>query len=336
MESATAMSKPARYLLALLTCLAILLPTHFAAAQDGATPVERPYRIGIITYANLGLEEIVKRELQRLGYREGENVVYEARAGMRDMDATERHAQELVAWQPDLIISLMTNAHVAVQEATRETRTPVVFWSADPYGTGIIRSYRRPGTNFTGFSYSPHTQLLQIRLLKMAIPDLKCVGHIYNRTYAPAAGTVSNLVHAGQELGVPVRLHEILYQEEIEPQIAAIAAEGCGGFVVGPHEFLNRNGNLIGQLALKYDLAAVSIQTSVTQGGGLAAFSPPFERGWTAMAGVIDRILRGEDPAGIPVERGFKSPLLLNMSAARELGLTLPPELIDEADELIE
>jgi len=330
----------ARVALGAMAALAMLLSAQPAMASDdapAAVPAGQPvHRIGIITYAGLGLEAIVKRELERLGYKEGVNVVYEAREGLRDMDTTRRQAQELVAWKPDLIISLMTNAHVAVQEATRETQTPVVFWSADPYETGIIRSYRKPGTNFTGFSYEPHAQEAELRLLKLAIPGLECVGHLYNHTYAPASGTLRNLVRAGQLMGVAVTLHEVLRDDEIEPQIAAIAAEGCGGFVVGPHEMLNRNGGLIGRLALKYHLAAVSIQTSVTEGGGLAAYSPPFERGWTAMAGVIDRILKGADPATIPVERGFKSPLLLNLKAARELGLALPPELIDEADEVIE
>lgn len=320
-----------------LTGMALTLPIQPAVARDTAAGVSRPYRIGIITYANLGMESTVKRELARLGLREGTEVVYEAREGLRDMKATERGAMDLVAWKPDLIISLMTNAHVAVQEATKDTRTPVVFWSADPYETGIIKSYSKPGTNFTGFTNEPYLQDVELRLLKMAIPAIKCVGHLYNHTYAPAAGTVRNLVHAGARMGVGVTLNEVLYEEEIEPQIAAIAAQGCGGFVVGPHELLNRNGAKIGQLALKYRLAAVSIQTSITAGGGLAAFSPPFERGWKAMAQVIVRILKdGEDPANIPVERGFRNPLRLNLKAARELGLSLPPELIDEADELIE
>ncbi len=300
-----------------LVSMALALSTASAMPRDPAAGVSRPYRIGIITYANLGMEATVKRELERLGLKEGVDVVYEAREGQRDMKATERGATELVAWKPDLIISLMTNAHVAVQEATKDTQTPVVFWSADPYETGIIRSYRKPATNFTGFTNEPYLQDLELRLLKMAIPGIKCVGHLYNHTYAPAAGTVRNLVHAGARMGVQVTLHEVLYEEEIEPRIAAIAAEGCGGFVVGPHELLNHHGAKIGQLALKYRLAAVSIQTSITAGGGLAAFSPPFERGWKAMAPVILGIL-------------------LNLKAARELGLNLPPELIDEADELIQ
>lgn len=332
-----AMAGMARVLLGSLAALAMTLPAGGAAAQDEAAQASRPYRIGIITYAGLGGESVIQRELERLGYEEGVNVVYERRAGNRDLEATRQGAREIVAWGPDLIVSLMTNAHVAVQEATRDTQTPVVFWSADPYSTGVIRSFREPGTNFTGFTYEPHIQEVELRLLKRAIPGLKCVGHIYNHTYAPATGTLRNLVHAGQLMDVPIKLHEVLYEEEIEPQIAAIAAQGCGGFVVGPHELLNRNGARIGQLALKYKLAAVSIQTSVTNGGGLAAFSPPFMRGWAAMAEVVDRILKnGENPATIPIERGFKSPMLLNLKAARELGLHLPPDLIDEADDLIE
>ncbi len=114
-------------------------------------------------------------------------------------------------------------------------------------------------------------------------------------------------------------------------------AEGCDGFVVGPHELFNGNGAKIGELAQKYRLAAVSIQTSITNGGGLAAFSPPSGRGWGAGALMIDEILKkGPKPTDIPLERGFKSPLTINLKAAKALGLTLPDSLIDEADVLVQ
>ena len=329
----------------MLTLLRRLVTLVAALAGAGALAHEpapamkaggEPWRIGIITYASLGLERTVKQELAKLGYEEGVNVVYEAREGLRDMAATQRHARELVAWKPDLIISLMTNAHVAVQEATRETKTPVVLWSADPLETGVIASFRAPGTNFTGFSYEPWVQELQVRFLKLAVPDLECVGHLWNHTYAPAPSTLRNLERAGRLMNVRIVPREALTQEEIRPAIAAFREAGCGGFVVGPHELLNRNGGDIGKWALEDGLAAVSIQDSVVEGGGLASFAPPFERGWTAMAAIIDRILKGEDPAAIPVERKLASPLTVNLGAARALGLQLPPELVDEADVLIE
>lgn len=296
----------------------------------------KTYRIGIITYAGPGMELPIKQALAEMGYEEGVNTIYEHRFGHRDLAAMDRLAAELVEWGPDVVISLMTNAHVAMQKATARKHIPVVLWSADPLETGVIESFREPGTNFTGFSYEPYTQVLEVRFLKLAVPGLSCIGHLYNHTYAPAPSTLRELRKAGELMGVPIRVYEVLEKDGLEPAIARMKADGCGGFVVGPHELFNGNGALIGALALEYGLAAVSIQTSITEGGGLAAFSPPFERGWPAMAPVIGRILNGADPATIPIERGFKSPLTINLKAARALGLTLPESLIDGADRLIE
>ncbi|MEH3105796.1 MAG: ABC transporter substrate-binding protein [Sphingomonas fennica] len=318
---------------------AIDAPIAPSAARPACAPIGpepgRRYRIGIITYANLGMETPLKRELERLGYVEGRTVVYEGRAGNRDLAVMDRAAAELVAWRPDVIVSLMTNAHIAVQKATAENPIPVVLWSTDPLQTGVIHSFRRPGTNFTGFSYAADTQLLQMRFLKLAVPGLNCVGHLYNPTYAPAPSTLRALQAAGALLGVPVEVYEVLEREGLGPALAQMRADGCAAFVVGPHELFNGNGALIGRLALQFGLAAIGIQISITRGGGLATYAPPFERGWPAMAPVIDRLLHGADPADIPIERGFKSPLTINLGAARALGLTLPASLIDEADDLI-
>ena len=319
--------------------LALLATATMAFAQGAelAAPKDgKAHRIGIITYAAPGGAKLVKAALAELGYKEGENVVYEEKAGERDLEAMPRLAGELVEWKPDVILSLMTNAHIAIKEATKETQTPVVFWSAAPQETGIVKSFRSSGTNFTGFTYEPPAQVLQLRLLKLAMPDLKCVGHLYNPTYPPAIPTRQELEIAGKLMNVEVKVHETLSLDAFETSISAMRDEGCGGFVVGPHELFNGNAKTIAELASKYGLAAVSVQSSIPKAGGLAAYTPPFERGWPAMAFVIERILKGEKPADIPVERGFKSPLLINLKAAKELGIELPPTLIDEADELIE
>lgn len=318
-----------------LSPLAPAVAEQAEVSQEGPQP-GRVYRIGIITYASPGLEKPLKAALERMGYEERRNVVYEMKAAERDFSVMDRYAEELVAWKPDVIISLMTNAHVAVQRATAADPIPVVLWSADPLETGVIESFRRPGTNFTGFSYEPHAEALQIRLLKRAIPNLACIGHLYNPTYAPAPSTMRRLRQEGALMNTPVNVYEVRKKDQFEAVIARIRKDGCAGFVVGPHELFNGNGELIGQLALKYKLAAVSIQTSITHAGGLAAYSPPFEKGWPAMAPVVDRLLHGADPAEIPIERGFKSPLTINLNAARELGLKLPADLIDEADHVIE
>lgn len=330
--------RPMSTIKAIWVALGIALAMPSAVhAQDAIMGPEpgKTYRIGIITYAGLGMATPIKRSLAEIGYEEGVNTLYHESTGNRQIELMDSLAEELVAWRPDLILSLMTNAHVAVQKATRDKPIPVVLWSADPLETGVVDSFRSPGTNFTGFTYEPHVQVLQVRFLKLAVPGIKCIGHLYNSTYAPAPSTMRELKVAGALMEVAIHVHEVLKEEKLPEAIAQMAAEGCGGFVVGPHEMFNRNGQLIGELAQEHGLAAVSIQTSVTNGGGVAAFSPPFERGWSAMVPVIDRLLHGERPENIPIERGFKSPLTINLKAARRLGLELPPGLIDEADIVI-
>ncbi|HTM95802.1 MAG TPA: ABC transporter substrate-binding protein [Croceibacterium sp.] len=306
------------------------------AVASAATPRAAPYRIGLITYAGGGIGRPVKAELEKLGYREGENVIYREWSGNRDPAIMPRLAQELVAWKPDVILSMMTNAHVAVRDATRDAQIPVVLWSADPQETGVIQSFRHTGTNFTGFTYEPYQAILHLRFLKFAFPDLKCVGHLYNHTYAPAPSTLRDLKVAAGMMGIEVVVGEALTKEEFEPQIAKFRDAGCQAFTVGPHELFNGNGRTIGELALKYRLGAISIQGSIVNGGGLAAYAPPHDRGWPVMASMADRILRGEKPQDIPVERRLGSPLIINLKTAKALGLSLPPSLIDEADRVIE
>jgi putative ABC transport system substrate-binding protein len=332
-----------------LSLLAFALTAIPAHAQTGAPPASTapappagpaprttPYRIATITYAYPDLNKPVKAALAKLGYIEGKTVIYRDWSGERDLSIMPKLAREVVDWKPDVVLSLMTNAHVAMRDATKDNPIPVVLWSADPLETGVIKSFRKTGTNFTGFTYEPFEAVLHLRLLKLAIPGLTCVGHLWNHTYAPAPSTLRDLHAAAALMGLRIVEGEALTKEEIVPRIESFRKAGCGGFTVGPHELLNGNGALIGETALRNKLAAISIQTSIVRGGGLATYAPPHDKGWVAMAQMADRILHGEKPQDIPIERRLGSPLTLNLKAAKTLGLTLPPSLIDEADEVIE
>lgn len=307
---------------------------------------ERVYKIGIITYAGSptaagpgqpsGGERVpIKELLADFGYIEGKNVEYQYRAGGRDMQRTEQFARELVAWKPDLIIGQMTNADIAVKKATAGTNIPVVVWSTDPLEAGLIKSFARSGTNFTGFAYEPWIHMLQLRILKTVSPDIKLVAHLYNHTYAPAPSTLRGLEDAAKLMGLQIKVYEVLEKENFEKAFAAMQADGADALTVGPHELFNTNGATLGALALKYKLPLVACcQTSIARGGGLAAFSPP--NGWPAMAERIDLILKGKaKPEELPIIRTVASPLTLNLKAAEQLGLKVPPSLIDEAQTII-
>jgi putative ABC transport system substrate-binding protein len=303
---------------------------------------QRVYRIGIITFAGepmggdgAGPPMPIKDLLAQRGYVEGRNVVYRYRASGRNEELSDRQAKELVDWKPDLVIAQMTNADIAMKKATEGTNIPVVFWSTDGIAAGVVKSWAKSGTNFTGFSYEPTWALQQIRVLKLVVPGLKKAGHLYNHTYAPAANVLRDLKAEGALLGVEITVHETLRKEEFEPAIAAMKAEGAGGILVGPHELFNTNGSTLGQLSIKYGLPMVGCcQVSIARGGGFASYSPP--NGWPAMAERIDLILQGKvKPDDLPVLRSFASPLTLNLKTAAALGLTVPESLIQEAQQVI-
>lgn len=308
-----------------------------AAAGGGAGAQPKPgkvARIAFATYAggSKGVGDAMKPALAALGYRDGETAVFLERGAGRDKALMAQMAQEILAWKPDVIVAMMTNADIAMRDATRETRTPIVFWCTDPVQSGLVKTWRRPGTNLTGFSYVPYHQLLELRLLTLARPKAKMFGHLYNPTYAPAPSTLRELQRAGEELGVGVKVYQAMTLEEIEPALRAMRDDGMGGYVVGPHELFNTNGPLIGGTSVAYGLPAVGLQGTIFREGGLGCYPPPFEKGWPAMAAVVDRILKGADPAEIPVDRSFMSPLMLNVGAARKMGIVLPQHLIDQAD----
>jgi putative ABC transport system substrate-binding protein len=229
----------------------------------------------------------------------------------------------------------MTNSDIAMKKATVGTNIPVVFWSTDPIAAGVVESYERSGTNFTGFAYEPTWALQQLRVLKLVSPGLTKVGHLYNRTYAPAANVLRDLREEARLLGLEIIARETLRTDEFEPAIVAMKAEGAGGILVGPHELFNTNGSLLGGLSLKHRLPMVGCcQVSIARGGALASFSPP--NGWPAMAERIDLILKGKvRPNDLPILRTFASPMTLNMKTAAALGLTVPDSLVHEAAQII-
>lgn len=321
-----------RWLPGVLVALAMLIGLQSALAADG------PYRIGLITYAdNYGQFENTKRDLARYGYKENENTEYRSYEGKRDFAATVRHARALVEWQADVIVSYMSNSGVALREVTRESQTPVVAWSSDLKGAGLVNSYRSPGTNFTGANFEPYMQLVQLRFLKLAVPDLKCVGFFHNSTYAPADIELARARESAKLLELDLRIYETPALENFEASLAQLGRDGCKGFVLGPHELFSRpeNFSIIGRFLREHRIAGVGQTVSVPEGGGVAAFPPSSDLSHPFLASYVHRILQGERPEDLPV-RAFKNRFILNLRTAKEIGLQIPSTLIEEADDVIE
>jgi putative ABC transport system substrate-binding protein len=318
-------------LLAIAGGLVAAAVPKLARSQD-----KRPFRVALFTYAEQReLMDLIKKLFSLRGFQDGRDIVFDERAGKRSYDDTKKYAKELGSSGYDLVIAMMTTAALEMRKATTESKTPVVFWSAEPVESGIVDSFAKVGGNLTGVTVSIDGQLLQLRFLKEAIPELKTVGMLYNPDYGPAPAQLRQLQDAGRLLEITVKVYEVRSLPEIEPALKQMTTDGLRGCVVGPHELFNVNGNKIGALALANRLAAVSFTESLVRGGAVACYSPDFQRVWPAAIDMAIRILRGESAAAIPVNRKLQLKNVVNAKALKELGLTLPPSILEEADEII-
>jgi putative ABC transport system substrate-binding protein len=299
-------------------------------------------RLGLITYAtekdplHASMMDQVAAGLARHGFVEPDGISLQRHHGERDKAHLAKTAADLALWKPDLIVSLMTNSDIAALEATAALGTPVLCWSMDPVDSGLLQSARRPGGRLTGVAFPPVLALLQLRALRILKPDARRIGYLHNSGYAPAAGALKKMRDAAQMLGMTLAVHEVNRLDALVPAIARMSHEGMQALVVGPHELFNLNGELIGQAALAHGLPAVAQQHSVARGGGVLSFVPDFPRLMETLAGMAARILQGADPAQMPVERHIMPLMMLNLSAAKSLGLDTTASLIDEADDLID
>ncbi len=265
------------------------------------------------------------------------SIIWVRKSANRDHDLLDRQSAEAVAMKPDLIITGDTTATrtVYAEQQKAASNIPVVFWSLDPVGAGVVHSYAKPGTNFTGSADAPDTQRRELELLAAIVPGITKVGMLYNPTYAPAPRALRELREEGRKIGIEVRPYETLNIEAFEASISAMENDGMQAMIVGPHSLFSVNGRKIGELALVHRLPTVSLVGTVLAGGGVATFGPDFRRIWFEQAGFIDAILRGQSPANLPVNRP-PAALSLNLAAAQALGLTIPPEIRHQASNIIE
>jgi putative tryptophan/tyrosine transport system substrate-binding protein len=294
-------------------------------------------KLGLITYAHpepfhTAQMDVLESGLRRLGYND--ELVVRRCFGRRDLARLEGEAEALAAWKPDLIVSFMTNADLAVIRSTEQTQVPIVCWSMDPLDCGLVASMSRPGGRLTGVAFPPGLQVMQLRGLLELKPASRRVGMLFNGGYRPAQGALDKLRAAGGRFGVEVVAYEALSKDAIGEAIAAMTGDGCDGLVVGPHELFNGNGEMIGNLALSAGLPAVAMD-SVVEAGGVLSFMPDFPRIWQAAAIIADKVLNGADPGGIPIDRHIKPFTTINLTAARRLELALEPAFVDEHDRRI-
>jgi len=277
-----------------------------------------------------------KQNLQQLGWNDGGNVRIDARWGADDVGLERRYAAELVALAPDVILAAGTLSAAALQRVSRSL--PIVFVAVvDPVGGGLVDNLAHPGGNTTGFMvYEYSLGAKWVDLLKQVAPSVSRVAVLRDPDNPSGFVMFGTIQNAAQSLGVevnPIIMHDA---GEIERATAIFARSGNGGLIVTPGAAASVHRDLVVALAARHKLPAVYPYRYLVTGGGLMCYVPDpvddFRRG----AGYVDRILKGEKVADLPVQAPNKYELVINLKTARALGLTVPQSLLAGADEVIE
>jgi putative ABC transport system substrate-binding protein len=277
-----------------------------------------------------------RQGLQKLGWTEGVNLQLEIRWTAGDADLDRRFAAELVALTPDVILATASPTVAALQAATRTV--PVVFANAvDPVGAGFVDSLPRPGGNATGFvlfEYGISAKWLE--LLKEIAPHVTRVAVLRDPAIAAGTGQFGAIQSVAPSFGVELTPVNVRDPGEIERVVSAFARSLNGGLIVTASPLATLHRNLIVTLAARHKLCAVYNLRQFVTAGGLISYGPDIVDLYPRAAGYVDRILRGEKPADLPVQAPTKYELIINRKTARELGLKIPPALLSRADEVIE
>ncbi|MEA2896744.1 MAG: hypothetical protein QOJ84_2359 [Bradyrhizobium sp.] len=274
--------------------------------------------------------------VEKLGWTDGRNVRIETRWGGGDANTIRKHAEELAALAPDAILA---TGNVAMAPLLQVTRTaPIVFVGvADPVGTGFVDSMARPGGNTTGFiqfEYSLTGKWLE--LLKEIAPGVKRAAVLRDTAIAAGIGQFAVIQSVAPALGIDISPINVRDASEIERSIANFARGPNGGLIVTASALTVHHRDLIIALAARHGLPAVYYRRNFVTSGGLISYGYDLGDQYRSAAGYVDRILKGEKPADLPVQAPTRYELIINMKTAKALGLELPRTLIARADEVIE
>ena len=303
-----------------------------------AQPAAKVYRVGFLLGATAesvaSLFNALNEGLRDLGYIEGRNIVFERRYADGKIERLPELAVELVRLPVDVIVT-GTNIHVAAARSATTTIPIVMVFAADPVKSGFVASLARPGGNTTGLSAdaSPELWAKYLALLKEVVPKLSRVGVL---------GQVSSQVGfaeldvASQKLNLALDVADIRTADDLNGAFDAMVAKQVGAVltVVGPLTYLLRQS--IAELALKHHLPTITNTGQFAHAGMLISYGPNLTDLYQRAASYVDKILRGATPADLPVEQPIKFELVINLKAAKALGITIPSALLTSADEVIE
>jgi len=274
--------------------------------------------------------------LQELGWTDGRNIRIEYRWGSGDARRVPKYAEELVALAPDVILAQGSSTAGPLLQATRAI--PIVFVIVpDPVSAGFVDSLARPGGNATGFlMFEYGTSAKWLELLKQIAPGVMQVAVIRDPTLTASVAQLAAIQSVAPSFRVELTPVNVRDAGEIERGITTFAGRSKGGLIVTASPLATAHRDLIIELAARHKLPAVYFERYFVTGGGLMSYGPHFVDQFRQAAGYVDRILRGEKPSDLPVQAPIKYELVINLTTAKALNLTVPSTLLAIADAVIE
>ena len=336
-EDATDNSKKAKVIALAGFALCALLVTLCASVQ--AQQLRRVPRIGFLSSRSPDAEKsrlaAFQQGLQKLGYSAGKNILIEQRYAAGKFDRLPDLAAELVGLKVDVLVTTGTPAAHAAKNAT--STIPIVIGNAgDPVGTGLVASLARPGGNVTGLSVL-NTELSgkRLELLKEVVPTASRVAVLLNPANSINPLQLKEIQSAAPALGVTLHSLEVKGTDDIDRAFTAMKKERTGGLIVLGDPLLETHRTRIAELAVKSQLPAIYSLAPYVEAGGLMSYGTNFDDLYRRAATYVDKILKGSKPADLPVEQPTKFEFIVNLKAAKQIGLTIPPNVLARADRVI-
>jgi len=318
----------------LLGALLFALCLHAEAQQQSKIP-----KIGWLSPGSVATTriELFLREFRKLGYVEGKNIAIEARYAEDKLDRLPSLADELVRLKVDVLLTPGGNGALALKNATRTI--PIVFFGAvsDPVEIGLVDSLARPGGNVTGFTTISAVLVgKRLELLKESVPKLSRVAVLWNPKGGQGAEQAwKDSQLAARELGLQLHSMEVSGADKYEGAFKEATKARSSALAVTQHALASSNQKRIANLAAKNRLPAMYYRVDFVESGGLMSYGADEEEPSKRAASMVDKILKGTKPADIPVEQPIKFEFVINLKAAKQIGLTIPPNVLARADRVI-
>jgi putative ABC transport system substrate-binding protein len=312
-----------------------------APLAAGAQQAGKVFRIGYLSAPTResveGILEAFLRALRELGWIEGQNVVIEYRWAEGDLERLPGLAQDLVRRNVDVIVAPAASAALAAKQAT-STIPIVMIFPNDPVGQGLVSSLRRPGGNVTGTTNIPISDMLgkRLQILKEAVPNATRVAIVYDPTDQVISRPMKGLEAAARSLGIQLQYVEARGPEDFDGAFATMERQRADALLVAGGTTFLINRTRFNEFALKRRLPTMFSVREGVEAGGLVAYGVNMTDFVGRSAAYVDKILKGTKPADLAVEQPTKFELIINLKAAKALGLTIPQPLLLRADEVIQ